>query len=50
VPETPDRDEQAVSDALSRLDGTAEAAVSLLTDVPRDELGAYGGMPQGDED
>ncbi|SDT71473.1 hypothetical protein [Actinoplanes derwentensis] len=32
--------------ALSRLDGSSASAVSLLTDVPVDQLDEYGGMPK----
>jgi hypothetical protein len=31
--------------ALSRLDGSSTSAVSLLADVPVDQLHEYGGMP-----
>ena len=34
--------------ALSRLDGSSAAAISLLTDVPVDQLDEYGGMPDAD--
>ncbi len=34
--------------ALSRLDGSSASAVSLLTDVPVDQLQEYGGMPDAD--
>ncbi len=42
------RDEinEGVRQALRRLDGSPESAVSLLTDVPVDELDQYGGMPE----
>jgi hypothetical protein len=32
--------------ALSRLDGTSASAVSLLADVPVDQLNEYGGLPE----
>jgi hypothetical protein len=35
----------AVGEALAQLDGTAEAAVSLLTGIPRDHLDELGGCP-----
>ncbi|GAA2488672.1 hypothetical protein [Winogradskya humida] len=34
--------------ALSRLDGSSASAVSLLADVPVDQLDEYGGMPDAD--
>lgn len=34
-----------VKAALSRLDGSSASALSLLTDVPVDQLDEYGGMP-----
>jgi hypothetical protein len=34
--------------ALTQLDGSSASAVSLLTDVPVDQLQEYGGMPPGD--
>ncbi len=36
---------EGVRVALSRLDGSSASAVSLLTDVPVDQLQDYGGMP-----
>jgi hypothetical protein len=37
---------KGVSEALRQLDGSPQAAVSLLTGVPADELDQYGGMPE----
>jgi hypothetical protein len=31
--------------ALNRLDGSLRSAVSLLADVPLDQLDEYGGLP-----
>ncbi len=41
------RDEinEGVRAALRQLDGSPSSAVSLLTDVPVDQLDQYGGMP-----
>jgi hypothetical protein len=36
---------EGVRAALSQLDGSSASAVSLLTDVPEDQLNQYGGMP-----
>ncbi len=36
---------EGVRAALSRLDGSSKSAVSLLTDVPAEQLDEYGGMP-----
>lgn len=36
---------EGVRAALSRLDGSSASAISLLTDVPVDQLQDYGGMP-----
>ncbi|MFX0593237.1 hypothetical protein [Melissospora conviva] len=36
---------EGIRAALSRLDGSSKSAVSLLTDVPVEQLDEYGGMP-----
>jgi hypothetical protein len=37
---------KGVREAMRQLDGSPQAAVSLLTGVPVDELDQYGGMPE----
>lgn len=37
---------EGVRAALSQLDGSSASAISLLTDVPVDQLQDYGGMPR----
>lgn len=39
---------EGVRAALSHLDGSSASAISLLTDVPEDQLQQYGGMPDTD--
>ena len=39
---------EGVRAALSRLDGSSASAISMLTDVPVDQLDEYGGMPDPD--
>ncbi len=34
-----------IREALSHLDGSSKSAISLLTDVPADQLDDYGGLP-----
>jgi hypothetical protein len=36
---------EGVRAALSHLDGSSASAISPLTDVPKDQLQQYGGMP-----
>ena len=49
MPDDRDRINTDVRDALTQLDGTTAAAMSLLTGIPRDELERYGGVPRADE-
>ncbi|SNY34466.1 hypothetical protein [Paractinoplanes atraurantiacus] len=46
------RDEinEGVRAALAQLDGSSASAISLLTDIPVDQLEEYGGMPAPGDD